>query len=256
MFFVGCSDLQKALKSDDITLKNDLAQELYEQGKFRKAAQLYAQLKEKYRGKPQAERIVFFYANSLLNTKNYILAAYEFETFVKAYPKSQKADEAYFLMAFSHYKTSPNFSLDQADTYEALDKIQEFINRYPASERMAEANAMAKELREKTEKKGFENAKQFNTIRDYKASITALDNFIADNPGTTYREGALFVQFSAATTLAINSVLYKKENRLQDAQSKFENFKRLYPDSDHMPDAVEMMKDIEEEIRTFASNKI
>ena len=47
MFFVGCSDLQKALKSDDITLKNDLAQELYEQGKFRKAAQLYAQLKEK-----------------------------------------------------------------------------------------------------------------------------------------------------------------------------------------------------------------
>jgi hypothetical protein len=28
----------------------------------------------------------------------------------------------------------------------------------------------------------------------------------------------------------------------------------LYPDSDHMPDAVEMMKDIEEEIRTFASN--
>ena len=119
---------------------------------------------------------------------------------------------------------------------------------------MAEANAMAKELREKTEKKGFENAKQFNTIRDYKASITALDNFIADNPGTTYREGALFVQFSAATTLAINSVLYKKENRLKDAQSKFENFKRLYPDSDHMPDAVEMMKDIEEEIRTFASN--
>ena len=29
IFFVGCSDLQKALKSEDVKLKNDLALELY-----------------------------------------------------------------------------------------------------------------------------------------------------------------------------------------------------------------------------------
>ena len=254
LFFIGCSDLQKALKSDDVKLKNDLAIELYEQGKHRKAAQLFVQLKEIYRGRPQAERIVFFYANSLLNTKNYILAAYEFETFIKSYPKSQKADEAYFMMALAHYKTSPNYSLDQTDTFEALDKIQEFINRYPDSERMAEANAMATELREKTEQKGFETAKQYNTIRDYKASLTALDNFIADNPGTSFREDALFVQFSAAATLAVNSVYYKKQKRLEDAKSKYENFKRLYPNSKHMEDATKMMEDIDQEILTFASN--
>lgn len=254
ILIIGCSDYQKALKNEDVAVKNNLANELYEQGKFRKAAQLFTQLKELYRGKPQAERIVFFYANSLLETKNYILAAYEFETFVKAYPKSQKADEAYFLMAYSHYKTSPNFSLDQTETYEALDKIQEFINRYPDSERMVEANAMAQELRIKTERKGFEIAKQYNTIKDYKASIKALDNFIADNPGTLYREGALFVQFSAAATLAINSIEYKKEQRLQDAKAKFENFKRLYPSSSHMKVATKMLEDIEKEIRTFASN--
>ena len=254
LFFVGCSDLQKALKSEDIKLKNDLALELYDQGKYQKAAQLFSQRKEIYRGKPQAERIVFFYAKSILNTRNYILAAYEFETFVKAYPKSQKAAEAYFLMAFAHYKTSPNFSLDQTDTEEAIDKVQEFINRYPNDERMPEANLMAKELREKIEKKGFETAKQYNTIRDYKAALVALDNFIADNPGTSFREAALFVQFSAASTLAINSVQYKKEKRLKDAKTKFDNFKRLYPNSDLMPDAIEMMEDIEQEIRTFASN--
>lgn len=251
---LGCSDFQKALKNDDLTKKNELAAALYEEGKYRKAAQLYAQLKDIYRGKPQAERLVFFYANSLLETKNYILASYEFETFVKAYPKSQKVSEAYFLMAYAQYKLSPNYSLDQKDTHLALDKIQEFINRYPDSERMAEANNMAQELRLKTEKKTFETAKQYNTIRDYKASIKALDNFIADNPGTTYREAALFVQLSAATTLAINSIEYKKEKRLQDAKSKFENFRRLYPESTHMEKATKLLEDIEQEIRTFASN--
>jgi len=62
------------------------------------------------------------------------------------------------------------------------------------------------------------------------------------------------VQFSAAATLAINSVQYIKEKRLEDTKSKFENFKRLYPNSDHMQAATEMMEDIEQEIRTFASN--
>lgn len=251
---IGCSDYQKALKTEDQGLKNKLAQSMYEDGKYRKAAQLYEQLKSSYRGKPQLERVVFFYANSLLETKNYILAAYEFETFIKAYPKSQKADEAYFLMAHAYYMVSPNFSLDQSDTYEALDKLQDYINRFPESERMERANAMVQELRVKTERKGFETAKQYNTIRDYKAAIKALDNFIADNPGTSYREGALFVQFSAVATLAINSVAYKKENRLEDAKSKFKNFERLYPESTHMKEAQKLLKDIEQEILTFASN--
>ncbi len=251
---VGCSEYQKTLKNDDLSKKNELAASLYEEGNYRKAAQLFAQLKELYRGKPQAERLIFFYANSLLETKNYILAGYEFETFIKAFPKSQKIDEAYFLMAYAQYKLSPNYSLDQKDTFLALDKIQEFINRYPDSERMNEANVMAQELRLKTEKKVFETGKQYNTIRDYKASIKALDNFIADNPGTSYREAALFVQFSAATTLAINSVEYKKAKRLEDAKLKFENFRRLYPESSHMERAKKLLEDIEQEMRTFASN--
>ena len=51
-----------------------------------------------------------------------------------------------------------------------------------------------------------------------------------------------------------NSIPYKKEDRLNDAKSKFKNFERLYPDSTHMKDAQKLLKDIEKEILTFASN--
>ena len=164
IFLFGCSDYQKALKLEDLGNKNRIALALYEEGKYRKAEQLFEQLKELYRGKPQAERVIFFYANSMLETKKYILAAYEFETFVKSYPNSQKIDEAYFLMAYSYYMVSPNFSLDQSDTLIALDKLQEFIDKYPQSERMDNANEMVEELRIKTEKKGFEIAKQYLSL--------------------------------------------------------------------------------------------
>ena len=48
---------------------------------------------------------------------------------------SQKVDEAAYLGAYSYYKTSPVFSLDQKETLTAIDKLQEFINTYPNSEK-------------------------------------------------------------------------------------------------------------------------
>ena len=58
-----------------------MAESYYENQEFRRARRLFEQIKPKYRGKPQGERITFFYANCLLNTKNYLLSAYEFESF-------------------------------------------------------------------------------------------------------------------------------------------------------------------------------
>ena len=54
-----------------------------------------------YRGKPQAERLIFFFADSYFYTNDYYLAAYQFENFIKSYPKSNRIAEAYFMAAKS-----------------------------------------------------------------------------------------------------------------------------------------------------------
>ena len=124
------NEYQKLLRSEDIKIKYQKAENYYENGEFRRASGLFEQILPKYRGKPQAERITFFYAKSLLEIKNYVLAAYQFESFVKAYPISQKVEEAAYLEAFCFYKQSPKLSLDQELTVEAIDKLQNFINFY------------------------------------------------------------------------------------------------------------------------------
>lgn len=250
----SCNTYQKALKSEDNKLKYDLAEQYYETEDYRRAKNLFEQLQPIYRGKPQAERITFFYANCLFQTKSYITAAYQFESFTKAYPKSQKLEEAYYMMALSYSKVSPVYSLDQKDTYEALNKLQEYINRYPESERLAEANVLVQELREKTERKAFEVAKQYHKIRDYKAAIKAIDNFIGDHPGTPYREEAMVVQFQSASTLALNSVYTKKEQRLKDAQAYYEDFVRSYPESSYLEECTKLYDEVGKEITTFAAN--
>ena len=91
---------------------------------------------------------------------------FQFESFASGYPKSSKIQEASFLGAKSYAVLSPTYSLDQADTYKAIEKMQAFIDRFPNSEYLAEANSLTKSLSEKIEKKVYENAKGYNTISD------------------------------------------------------------------------------------------
>jgi outer membrane protein assembly factor BamD len=47
---------------------------------------------------------------------------------------------------------SPIYSLDQTDTYKAIDKLQAFIDTYPNSEYLSEANETVRVLQEKIRK--------------------------------------------------------------------------------------------------------
>ena len=248
----SCNDFQKALKSDDIKTKYDLAEMYYENQEFRRASRLFEQIKPKYRGKPQGERITFFYANCLLNTKNYLTAAFEFESFSKAYPLSDKVEDANYLSAFSYYKLERVHSLDQKETSDAVDKLQEFINRYPNSERMSSANDLVQELRIKLEFKAFEIAKQYNTIRDYKSAIIVLDDFISDYPGTPYREDALYYLLDSSYELAINSIDSKKLERLKNAKNVYDELLEVYPESKYSDKSSKLIESIDSEITTFA----
>ena len=73
----SCNEFQRVLKNEDIKVKYDAAEKYYDNQEFRRASRLFEQILPKYRGKPQAERVTFFYANSLLNTKKYIDAGYQ-----------------------------------------------------------------------------------------------------------------------------------------------------------------------------------
>ncbi|MFL2629132.1 MAG: outer membrane protein assembly factor BamD, partial [Flavobacteriaceae bacterium] len=64
LIFIGCSDYQKLLNSDNVSEKYKVAESFYNNGNFRKASRLFEQIIPKYRGKPQAQRIVYFLADS------------------------------------------------------------------------------------------------------------------------------------------------------------------------------------------------
>ncbi|MBC9795335.1 outer membrane protein assembly factor BamD [Sinomicrobium weinanense] len=248
----SCSEFQKALKSEDVKLKYDLAEKLYNKGDYKKANRLFEQIVPQYAGKPQGERVVYFHADSYYQTKEYYLAAYQFERFSKSYPKSDKAEEAAFLGAKSYYMLSPKFSVDQTETNTGLDKLQLFINTYPDSEYIDEANKLTQELRTKLEKKDLEIAKQYNRIRYYEAAIKSFDNFLSNYPGTVFREDAMYYKMEASYNLAVNSVYAKMEERLNNTKDAYNTLKRYYPETKYADKTEKMIAVVEKELQQFS----
>jgi len=250
--FSSCSEFQSALKSDDIKVKYDVAEKLYEKGKYEKAIRLFEQIAPSYRGKPQAQKMFYMYAQSFYKTKQYYSAGYQFESFTASYPTSDKLEEASFLGAKSFYMLSPAYSLDQTDTNKAVDKLQNFIDTYPNSQLMPEANLLVKELREKLEKKAFEIAKQYNTVMEYKAAIVALDNFMIDYPGTYLKEDAMFYKYDSSYQLAMNSIPQLMQERLVAAKANYNALVKYKADTKYKEQADEMHAKLDTELQKYS----
>lgn len=258
----SCSEYQKVLKSEDIGLKFKVGDSLFQEGKYDKANRIFAQIVPKYKGKPQAQKLMYLYSKSFYETKDYYVSGYQFERFVASYPKSEKKEEAAFLSAKSYYMLSPRYTKDQKETRDAIEKLQEFINLYPNSQYVSEANTLIKELDFKLEKKAFEIAKQYDHISDYKASIKSFDNFIFEFPGSSLREDALFYRLDAAFKLAVNSLELKRtangvvklrQTRLAQAKEYFNVFKKAYANSKYLAEAEDMAETIDKELETYSA---
>ena len=229
-----------------------MAVRLYESKKYAKSLRLFEKIIPKYRGKPQMERIQFMVAQSNFNTSNYNLAGYHFDRFTKNYPKSSKKEEAAFLSAHSYKLASPRFSLDPVDTKKALNAFQSFINTYPTSSRIEEANNHYKEIRYKLQKKDFEIAKTYYRtaeydLRNYKAAIQAFDNLLGDYLGSEFKEEALFYRLKAAHDLVLKSTQRKKKERIKDAKKAYTKLKRNFPNSKYLYESNKMLVNLEME---------
>ncbi|WP_299103182.1 outer membrane protein assembly factor BamD [uncultured Winogradskyella sp.] len=251
LILVSCSDFQKTLKSEDTSAKFDMAEELYNDGKWAKSFRLLDQILQKYRGKPQAEKLTFMHAMCLYNMKEYYRSSYHLDKFTDIYPQSEKAEQASFLSAKGYYYNSPIYSKEQKETIEAIEKLQLFVNANPNSQYLSEANTLVKELDFKLEKKAFEIAKQYDLIKDYKASIKSFNNFLLEFPGTTLRSEAFYYRLDAAYNLAILSVEYLKEERLNEAIDYYNALKKAYPNSENIENATALYNQLQEELNTL-----
>lgn len=244
----SCGNYQKVYKSDDLKAKYELAEELFKNGDYIRSERLFSQIVDNHTGKPSGERVIYMLAQGFFNREKYESASVYFEKFMLNYPKSEKYEEVMFLDAMCYFHQVPKYSLDQNQTYRAIDKFQLFIDRYPNTEYLQKANEIVLKLVTQLQKKSFEIAKGYNKIKDYKAAMKSLDNFLIENPGSVFKEEALYYRLNSAYQMAINSIESKEQERLKEALQAYENLMKDFPETKYKVQAEKMYKQIVKKI--------
>jgi outer membrane protein assembly factor BamD len=239
----ACTGYQKLLKSSDVNKKYEAAIQYYDKGDYFKAGTLLEDLLPLLKGRPEAEKAQFYFANTNFRQRNYTLGAYYFKSFADTYPNSQYAEEATFLQAKSLFRDSPEWELDQTNTYSALETIQEFLNRYPSSTFRPEAENMSQELQKKLELKAYQGAKLYYNLRYYQSAVVALGGFQQQFPASGFNEEADFLKVSAQYDLARESVEEKQRERYLEVQAFYQHFIDTYPQSKRLKEAERMYTD-------------
>jgi len=236
---------QKILKAAD---------KYYAEEDFTKAQGLYELVIPFYRGKEEAEDLFYKYTYSYYHQGQYLLAAHYFNNFVKTFYNSVKKEEMAYMSAYSNYKMSPSYKLDQSPSEKAILELQIFINTYPSSPRVEECNNLMDELRSKMEKKSFEQGKLYYNLKNYQAAITSFDNTLKDFPETERDEEIRFLMIKSSEELAKNSVYEKMKERLDSSIKKCEQFKKRYPNSDKLKELDDIVKNCNNELKRFIND--
>ncbi len=259
----SCSGFVKLQKKGTFEEKYVAAKEYYEEEQYYKAGLLFDDILPFSVGTPEGEAIHFLtakchYEEGLLN-----YSTEQFSSFVKKYPRSEKAEEASFLYAKALYHMSPGHNLDQTNTYLAIDAIQSFINKYPETEFLSECDEKITLLQEKLEYKAYLNARTHLRIEHFRAATIAFSNFKLEFPGSKYTEEITFLQLKAQYLFGKNSiekykknkdtpVRYLKLDRLKEAKTKYLLFVDKYPESSYKKEAEEILDEIESELSTLS----
>jgi len=202
----SCSKFRQIQKSEDWRIKYDAGLAYYEKQDYYRTAILFEEILPIVRGLPEGERVEFILAYCQYYEKQYLLASNQFKTFYETYGRSQQAQEAFFMYAYSLYVSAPGTNLDQTSTVEGMNAMQNFINQYPTSELRERANEVIVSSQRKLEQKGYENAKQYLKIRSYKAAVIAFENFRKNFPDSPYLEEVAFKSVEAQYRPALPSL--------------------------------------------------
>ncbi len=250
LFLVSCrSEFETIRTSTDPAIILTKANDYYDAGEFQRAQTLYELTIAPYRGRAEAEQIAYRYAYTYYYTEQYVLASYYFKNFATTYGGSPLREEADFMSAYSNYELSPTYRLDQSYSVKAIEGFEEFANRYPNSERVAESNRLIDEMRAKMELKDFESAKLYMDIERYESALVSLENVLKDYPETQRAEEIRYLMAKVEYEFASRSFRLRKPERLEAAIDLAENFLNRYPDSGYVGEVTTILEKSQKELK-------
>lgn len=235
----GCSGYNIVMKSADYANKYELAKTMYVEGRYSNASSIIEECVMMFRGTARGEESVYLLANCYYNMKDWIMASQYFQTYYKSYPNGTYVEDARFLSGKCLFRDTPDPRLDPSSTYNAISELQDFMNYFPSSNHVAEANEMVYAMYDRLVEKEMRTAELYYKMgnymgNNYRSGIITAQNAMKNFPYTKYREDLSMLVLRCKYKMAVESVADKMIDRYRDTIDEYYAFKNEFPESKYM----------------------
>ncbi|MCL1849983.1 MAG: outer membrane protein assembly factor BamD [Bacteroidetes bacterium] len=221
----------------------------YDKKAYLSAARIFEELYPLSIGTPVGDTILFLFADSYYQNRDYQMAAFHFKDYTRRYPGTERTELAALNAVKSMYYNSPDYNLDQFVTLLAIDEINLFIQQYPHSKYIEECNSILDEMRNKLARKELEIVKMYYDIGYYEATQIAAKNFLKTYSASVYAPETLYILIKNNYDYARKSVENKKYNRYRDCLDACETLQMRYPESSFLPEIKKIAAEAEIQIK-------
>ncbi|MFZ1947908.1 MAG: outer membrane protein assembly factor BamD [bacterium] len=190
LLWASCSHQQDAagLRQEE---RLALAEDLAARGKCAKAAVQYERILNEFPRPQVAEAARFGLAKCRMEIGDYDTAVTEFKDFIDGYPKSDRVDDAMYMVARCYLKQSAEVDRDQAKTVEALDELNLLLRKYPDTDVKPAVEEGIREARGKLAEKEYRSGRLYFRMGDYKSAVIYFDYVVSEYGDTPWKERAL-----------------------------------------------------------------
>ncbi|MDE6006584.1 MAG: outer membrane protein assembly factor BamD [Muribaculaceae bacterium] len=243
----SCTEYTKVMKSKDVDYKFEYAKKAFDEKKYLQASTVLTDIYTPLRGTAKGEEALFLLGMSHYYNKDYANANVYFKTYYQRYPKGKFAELSHFYSGYGFYLDSPDPQLDQTYTVKAIEELQNFLEKYPKSEKVTEAQNAIFEMQDKLTLKELQNAQLYYNLgnflgNNYQSAVIVCQNALKDYPYSKYREDFELLILKSKYQMARHSVAEKMADRFNDVVDEYYSFINTYPESKHAKEAETIFK--------------
>lgn len=247
MLLASCGEYQKVLKSHDADYRLDFAKRAFEQKKYTQAATVLEDIVTQFKGSEKAEDSLYLLALSNYENKDYETVGSFFKTYYTRFPKGKYTELARYYAGYGYYLDSPEPQLDQSGTINAIQELQAFLDYFPKSDKVANAQNAIFELQDKLTLKQLENAQLYYNLgtymgNNYESAVIVARNAIKDYPYSKYKEDLELLILKARYQEARESIDEKKPDRFREVIDEYYSYINNYPDTPNREEADNIFK--------------
>ena len=229
MVLITCCAKKDVHLEEDLSPRFEKAMGYFDKGKYTRSKDEFDYIIMANPGSKIANESQYYMAESMFQIEEYDEASIAFDRYVRFSPDYSKIEKARYRICECAINLSNSYQREQSQTHRALEQLQMFIEDFPASDLINDAEDAMLALRLKLAQKDYEVGRMYLKLEEYDSALiyfrSVLNHYYDTSFSDDARIGIIFTHIlndnrdGAKSYFKSQKERFLSENKYQEAKT-------------------------------------